>query len=247
MHNVFKDEQDSFRRLLQVLSYGHHFISYSEAVERIWSGNIDGSYITFSFDDGLKTCLDAARIMNEFGAKACFFLCPSMIGETDYDKIKAFCSQRLYTLPIEFLSWNDVELLLEDGHEVGGHTVNHPNLARLSPVQAQTETAESFTLLSKQVGRIEHFAWPYGRFSHFGPTQAKLVFEAGFQSCASGERGCHVAPQEQKSQLCLRRDHILAGWPLDHIYYFMARNSQVASAQTNEWPEGWFETVSPRD
>jgi peptidoglycan/xylan/chitin deacetylase (PgdA/CDA1 family) len=241
LHHVFGDEEDSFRSLLRTLSLEHRFISYSEAVDRILAGDIDGPYIAISFDDGLKNCLRAAQIMNEFGATACFFVCPSMVGETDHQKIKEFCSQKLNKPPMEFLSWDDVETLLEEGHEVGSHTMTHPNLAQLSVQQMQSEIAESFELLTKRIGNIKHFSWPFGRFFHFSPAAARTVFDTGFKSCASAERGCHVARSEKKVDLCIRRDHTIARWPVNHVLYFMARNSRRASMRSNQWPPGWIE------
>lgn len=244
MHHVFEDEEDSFCSLLRNLSNEYRFISYSEAVDKILRGNIDGSYLAISFDDGLKSCLRAAQIMNEFGIKACFFLCPSMIGEKDYQRIKAFCSRRLHMPPIEFLSWDDVEALLKRRHEIGSHTMTHLDLAQLTRTQLETEIAGSFEILARRIGGVKHFSWPYGRFSNFSPTAASIVFETGYVSCASAERGCHVAHSEkQVSSLCIRRDHVIAKWPVNHILYFMTRNSQTASLHNNLWPPGWRQII----
>lgn len=243
LHHVFEDERDPFRELLGRLSHDHTFISHSEAVKRLLDGNIDKPYVTVSFDDGLKNCLDAAKIMNDFGSKGCFFIPLAMVGETDYHKIKAFCAEKINLPPTEFLSWDDLETLLKDGHEIGGHTVSHQDLAKLSPRQAEAEIVECFELLRERLGTVKHFSWPFGRFRHFGPAQAKMVFEAGFESCASAERGCHVVPQGQKSSLCLRRDHIIAKWPIEHSLYFMAKSSRTASEESNDWPEGWLELI----
>jgi len=245
LHHLFEDEEDSFRNLLLVLSQRHRFISYSEAVQKILQGNIERPYISLSFDDGLKNCLGAARIMKEFGIKVCFFLCTSMVGETNYQKIKEFCAKRIHFPPMEFMSWDDVEILLKEGHEIGSHTMAHSNLTQLSVRKIQAEITESFQVLTKRVGSIKHFAWPYGRFFHFSPTAAKIVFETGFKSCASAERGCHVTAQSERQEynLCIRRDHIIAKWPINHILYFLAKNSRKASIQNNYWPSGWLATI----
>ena len=246
LHHIFEDEEDSFRKLLQVLSQGHFFISYSEAVNRILGGNIDQPYISFSFDDGLKSCLRAAEIMNDFEAKACFFLCGSMVGETDYHQVKEFCLQRLFLPPVKLLSWDDVDTLLKAGHEIGSHTMTHPNLAQLSAEQTQREVSDSFQLLTERVGGVIPFSWPFGRFSHFSPTASRIVFETGYQSCASAERGCHVVqPETGLTGLCIKRDHVVAKWPVDHTLYFMARSGQRASIQSNLWPEKWSEAINP--
>lgn len=243
LHYLFEEEKTAFRQLLTRLSVDHNFISYSEAVDRILTGNIDRPYIAISFDDGLKDCLSAGELMNEFGISACFFTCASMVGETDSRRINEFCAQKLYMPPTEFLSWDDLGTLLKAGHEIGSHTMTHPNLAKLSRQELQAEIAGSFEVLTKELGHLKHFAWPYGRFSEFSPDAAKMVFEAGFKSCASAERGCHVAPASNgNSSLCLRRDNTVAKWPVDHLLYLMARNSQSASAETGQWPKAWIES-----
>jgi len=48
MHHVFGDEEDSFRNLLGRLSLGHRLVSYSEAVDRVLSGDIDGPYVAIT-------------------------------------------------------------------------------------------------------------------------------------------------------------------------------------------------------
>lgn len=245
LHHVFEDEEDSFRKLLELLLRNHHPISYSEAVERIWTGDIDKPYIVFSFDDGLKSCLRAARIMGEFGIRACFFLCVSMVGETDYYRIKEFCSSKLYQPPMEFLSWADVETLLHAGHEVGSHTMTHSNMAQLSMEQIQAEVVESYKLLTQRVRDVKHFSWPLGRFFHITPAAVRTVFNTGFKSCASAERGCHViqVDRQKLEQLCIRRNNVIAKWPTDHILYFLAKSSRMASGYDNQWPQGWSEII----
>ncbi|MGO9173872.1 MAG: hypothetical protein ACLP7P_18175, partial [Rhodomicrobium sp.] len=52
LHSVFSDEARGFESLVGFLSKTHRFISYSDAVQRVWQGPIDQPYMTFSFDDG---------------------------------------------------------------------------------------------------------------------------------------------------------------------------------------------------
>ncbi|MDA2936700.1 polysaccharide deacetylase family protein [Acidobacteria bacterium AH-259-A15] len=190
---------------MQRLSQEHVFISYSEAVDRIRNGTIDRPYLSLSFDDGFKSGLRAAEIMKQLGIKGCFFLCSSMIGETDHERIEEFCAKRLLVSPNEFLSWDEVEQLLEQGNEIGCHTANHPNMARLSIDELTSEIFQSRELLGRKVGAVKHFSWPFGRFSDFSAIAAKIVFEAGFESCASGVRGCHVVRSEGKLDLCIMK------------------------------------------
>lgn len=239
-HHIFKDEEKRFRALLNVLSKHYHFIGYSEAVDKLRTGQIDAPYISISFDDGLKNCLKASRIMNEFGAKSCFFVCTSMIDQRDYNAITKFCSERLYRPPFDFLSWDNVEELLDTGHEIGSHTVSHANLADISVQQAQEEIGESYEVLVRRIGQVKHFSWPYGRFVHFSPQVKRMVFDTGYQSCASAVRGCHTTKSKQElSNLCIRRDVVVAAEPISHTLYFITRNAESSSPEDGLWPKGW--------
>ncbi len=90
IHHIFKDEEKRLEALLETLSRHHHFASYSASVDMILRGRIDKPYICLSSDDGLKNNTRAADIMDRFGAKACFFICPGIIGEKDPGKLADF-------------------------------------------------------------------------------------------------------------------------------------------------------------
>jgi peptidoglycan/xylan/chitin deacetylase (PgdA/CDA1 family) len=236
IHHIFKDEEPFLRKLIEELSGTHSFISYSEAVSRILAGKIDKPYISISSDDGLKNNRRAAALMAEYGISACFFICPPMIGEKNFEKIKEFSNQRLHLPAVEFMDWQDVEALQQEGHEIGGHTMSHVNLATSSNEELYPEISNCFEEIKKRCGSAEHFAYPYGRYHHFTQAARKVVFFSGFSSCASAERGCHIALKNDlinKEDLFIRRDHIILSWPLEHILFFMARNVQKASVQNN--------------
>ena len=239
LHHVDKNEEAGFRALLRTLKINHRFISYSEAVDRVLEGRIDAPYVAFSFDDGLQSCMRAALVLEEFDVRGCFFVCPSILDETNQRKKEEFCLNQLGIAPTDLLSWKDVEILLRNGHEVGSHTMSHRMLARLTQADMQAEIEESYELLREKLGAVDHFAWPYGRFSCFNAIAARAVFKAGFRSCASLVRGCHVAAATESSHLCLRRDHLVANWPINHILYFIARNGLEASVKNNLWPTAW--------
>lgn len=235
LHHLFADEEAPFRALLSSLARGHEFLGYSEAVRRIRAGEFPRPAIAFSFDDGFRTNLAAARILEEFGASAAFFLCPSIVGETNPAAAAAFCRDRLLTGPREFLGWADVETLQKGGHEIGAHTVTHPCLAEAPPASYAGEIGGSRRALEAKVGPVRHFAWPFGHFSEMCAGAARAVFDAGFETCASAERGCHVtAPSTPR--FCLRRESVVAAWPGRHIRFFLARSAARADAAGNGWP-----------
>ena len=242
LHHVFTDEEGRFRALLRRLSRKHAFISYSQAIARIHTNQIDRPYITWTFDDGFKNCMRAAEIMSEFGARGCFFICPSIIGERDPRKIEAFCRERLLLpgMPVEFMDWSDLEQLRDHGHDIGGHTMTHANLGRIPHAQAVEEIHASYEALGARLGEVRHFAWTFGQFEDCSTEAVRSIFEAGYRSCASGVRGCHIASgTTPHGPVCIRREHILAAAPMSHATYFIARSSRTRAISNHGWPPGW--------
>jgi peptidoglycan/xylan/chitin deacetylase (PgdA/CDA1 family) len=242
LHHVLLDEEAQFRALLRRLAERHTFLSYSDAVERLGQGVIDRPYIAFSFDDGMRNSLRAAELLGEVGATACFFICTSMVEETRFARIREFSATELHIPPAPFLTWNDCELLIRQGHEIGNHSARHKTLRDVSPQELQDDVAGSLELLRARLGDVKHFAWPRGRFSHMSADAAREVFRAGHVSCASAERGAHVAAARGRS-LCIRRDHVVAHWPVRHSLWFLARSSKRATAANNDWPPGWLPRI----
>ncbi len=238
VHHVFRDEERQFEVLIRELSKSGVFISYSEAVGRILTATIDRSYYVISSDDGFKNNLSAAAILQKYGISACFFVNPALIAEKDEEKLKRHCRERLELPPVEFLDWQGLEELQKMGHEIGAHTMNHMNVAESSPTQFRSDCEQSLQILNAHCGAIRHFAFPYGRFFHFNETARKIVFDTGFESCASAERGCHINHdlQIQKEELCILRDHIILNWKMNHILYFLAKNSRSVSTANNLYP-----------
>lgn len=235
-HHTFKDEESNFDRLLNALAKEYSFISYTEAIEKIRRNDIDRPYLCFTSDDGFKNNLRAAKVLNRYNVKCCFFVCPGIIGVTDYQKITSFNKLQLNFPPVEYLNWNDLDELKRQGHEIGGHTLHHINLVTTPLEEMKREVVGSFEVLQERYGAVEHFAWPYGLQQHIYQKAWDTVFEAGYKSIASGIRGCHINNFDKDEQnlktICIWRDNIELNWPLNHILYFLRRNAQSANPTT---------------
>ena len=238
IHHVFKDEEIKFDKLLKKLSLTHQFISYSDGVDKILENSIDKPYINISFDDGFKNNIQAAEILNEYGVKACFFVNPSIVEPKSFNEVEKYCKKRLNFPPVEFMNWNDIEKLQKMGHEIGSHTMEHINIANTNKDIFVEDCAKTFEILLKNCGEVKHFALPYGRFFHFNEVAREIVFNAGFTSCATAERGCHINHDRLllNKELCIRRDHVVLDWKIDHIMHFLPKNSHRASISNNLFP-----------
>lgn len=189
--------------------------------------DIDRPYMAFSSDDGFKNNLDAARVLEEFGAVACFFLNTQTIGLSDITVIEQFCREQLHFPPVEFLNWKEVESLQQKGHEIGSHTSGHFNVARLSLAAFEADLHQTKAAIETYTGPIQHFAFPYGRWDHFSEQALQATFDAGFESVSTAERGCHL-PDDTSGNRMIFRDHVLAHWPLHHFDYFFEANVRKA-------------------
>jgi peptidoglycan/xylan/chitin deacetylase (PgdA/CDA1 family) len=143
--------------------------------------------------------------------------------------------------PVEFLNWEEVGQLQKGGHEIGSHTMLHMNIANANEQQIIEDMHETYRILTERCGGAEHFAFPYGRFFHFSKIGREAVFNAGFKTCATAERGCHINPDKPiiAKELCIRRDHTVLGWDMRHILYFLITNAKNANAANNFYPESF--------
>ena len=132
------------------------------------------------------------------------------------------------------MDWSDIDTLLKNGHEIGSHSMGHINIAETDLSVVEENLNKSYKILTSKCGNVEHFAYPYGRFFHFNLPSFNLVFKAGFKSCASAERGCHISNKKIKSnELLIRRDNTVIDWGLDQIMYFILNSSKKADVQNN--------------
>ena len=236
VHHTFTDELEALRRLVEDLSRTHAFIPYSEGVQRVQQGRIDRPYICLSSDDGFRNNLDGARVLHELGISACFFINPALIGLRDEAEIARLCADRFHLPPVRFLDRSEVDELVTLSHEVGSHTWEHHRMSAL-PQEAMIEDIQRTrdTLIS-WLGRADHFAFPYGRFTDLPAAGYRAALQAGHVSCATAERGCHANTGPiPADQLLIRRDHIILDWPLAHIRYFLGTNARKGGADHNPY------------
>ncbi len=73
---------------------------------------------------------------------------------------------------------------------IGGHTVTHRAVARLSADEAMLEMVEGANWLEQTLGaRPKHFSFPYGDAGSAGPRDYKLAQNAGFTTAVTTRKG----------------------------------------------------------
>jgi len=169
-HYVFPDQRDNFARQLALLSSAFEPVSLSDAVGRIEAGTWSGRELAVTFDDGFRNQLEhGAPLLREHGFSGCFYLITDFVGAGD-EATERFCRERILMRGgVTPMDWDDARELLAQGHEVGSHTVSHPNLAAADDETIDHELRESRATLHERLGiDVAHFCPPFGDAARFG-------------------------------------------------------------------------------
>ena len=89
-------------------------------------------------------------------------------GENRKEEVLLYLSEKLeIPMPEEcglLLDWEDINRLMETGADMGGHTLNHPILSRLSDMDMKNEVTACKSLIEKHIRKeVRHFAYPNGK------------------------------------------------------------------------------------
>lgn len=109
--------------------------------------------VSFTFDDFPRTAArNGADVLERFDARGCFYAATGLAGGTSP-------GGPLFTE-------DDITRLVQAGHEIGGHTVSHQDLARMPQDRALREIRDNLDQLRAMgAGDIRQFAYPYGETS----------------------------------------------------------------------------------
>jgi peptidoglycan/xylan/chitin deacetylase (PgdA/CDA1 family) len=140
--------------------------------------------VAITFDDCYRDNLAAARLLARFKLPATFFIPTKYVG-TDHVFPWDVDLKRMPNL-----TWKEVTEIQQLGHEIGSHTVSHPDLGRLPERKARRELVDSKKMLEDKLQRpVRWFAYPYGGRSNFRPEYLPLTQELGYKACFSAMSG----------------------------------------------------------
>ena len=116
--------------------------------------------ITFSYDDGVQQDERLVRILNKYNLKATFNINSGRFEEQNIMKI--------HGVQVEHFRIKESEVKkLYLGHEVGAHTLTHPNLCQLEREEIIHQVEQDRLKLSKLVDyNVCGFAYPCGGTNH---------------------------------------------------------------------------------
>jgi len=117
------------------------------------------------------------------------------IKHLDFAERNRFCDlieQKCGELPNDLMMTSDqVVELSKNGMEIGGHTVNHPILAKLDSDQAKAEIIDNKSYLEKLLNKeISTFAYPNGKpGSDYNNTDVDIVKSVNYKAAVSTTSG----------------------------------------------------------
>ncbi len=185
---------DAFRAQMELLrAEGYQVVSLSSLLD---GGSPDSATrVAITFDDGYRSQLLAADILDEFKFPATFFLVSRFL---DGERVRGE-----YWDQWEHLRWNELRSLLERGFEIGGHSASHVPLTRCPSSVLQGEVVDVKASLEDRLGcQVMSFSYPHGAFNQ---TVVDTVKQAGYQLACTSLYGVNRTPQ---SWFALRRIEI---------------------------------------
>ena len=232
-HHMEEHDAPAFRRILRMLRNYFEFVTMREAIGFVRSAEPPaGRFATFSFDDGFRDNYDyIAPILDEQGARACFFVATNFI-ECDEQYRRWFLENRVHqALSKRPMTWEMLRTLTKAGFEVGAHTADHLNLAEVDCAEATRQILMAKdTIESRLEIPCDYFSWPYGRPSDLLPALLPLLRQE-FKAVFSAMRSRQTFSFEGAA---INRDHFEPSWPVTHVRYFSLRRPEDGNLPRTE-------------
>ena len=164
----------TFREHLTALvDAGFELGSFRELMESSDAGMpLPDKTCALTFDDGHRSSLEMAEVMQEFGVTGTFFL------TADY------CRQKP-----DFLKPEDIRALAEEGFDFGTHGVTHRPLKFLPPAEMKQELSESKAWLEEVLGApVRTMSLPAGKG---GSAVCREAFAQGYRLIGTSKEGAN--------------------------------------------------------
>jgi peptidoglycan/xylan/chitin deacetylase (PgdA/CDA1 family) len=226
-HGVSPENVGYFRRHLRAFAARGRFISWDEAVDTLKNPTeMSSLQFCLSFDDGHKNWLNVLLpILHEFEAPATFFITVNNVTSAERSPRR--------------LTWDDCRRLVDDGMNVGSHTISHSRLAVVAEARARREIFDSKAVLEDRLGtEVRDFAAPYGLpgIDYLFQRDVALIKEAGYRCNATTERGS-MLPGD--CPYLIRRSGLSSAWPMPAVRHSLHNSTHAPVAPDGPDPQLW--------
>jgi peptidoglycan/xylan/chitin deacetylase (PgdA/CDA1 family) len=119
--------------------------------------------VSLTFDDGSASQYSTLSMLSAHGMNGTYYINSGLVGSSSY-----------------YMTWPQLHDLYNAGNDVGGHTVDHADLTKLSTANATAEVCNDRTsLINNGFSPVTSFAYPYAAVN----TSAKqIVKQCGYSS-----------------------------------------------------------------
>jgi peptidoglycan/xylan/chitin deacetylase (PgdA/CDA1 family) len=99
------------------------------------------------------------------------------------------------------LTWEEIHTMHSAGITFGSHTLSHPVVSQLAPLELEHELGASKCLLEKKLGiPVLDFAFPFGKASDCSPAALEMLSRCGYRSAVTTVPGVNT-PQANLFEL----------------------------------------------
>ncbi len=171
-NDLYSVSPTEFSRQMEFLvKSGYQSVSLAQLVDSFEGKyNLPAKPIVITFDDGyLDNYRNALPILQKYGMRATVFIITGQVGQTEY------------------LNWDDIVRMQQQGTEIGSHTVHHTELGKAGLAAQVEEIQQSKNMLEQRLKVPVHFlAYPYGSFTG---NSEYLLRGAGYRGACTGLPG----------------------------------------------------------
>ena len=122
----------------------------------------DTTIVSLTFDDGFAVQSAAVDILAKHQLRGTFYINSGVVGQS-----------------ARYMSWPQIRSLAAAGHEIAGHTIDHPHLSQLGAEALRHEICDDRATFLKLGFSVTDFAYPYAEKP---PLAKSLVKSCGYNS-----------------------------------------------------------------
>jgi peptidoglycan/xylan/chitin deacetylase (PgdA/CDA1 family) len=172
-------------------------VSFKKLVDQLAQRRPFDGELTITFDDGYADNAELAQpVLERYSLPATFFVATGFLESHTQPFWDADAG-----IEARWMTWPQVAKLAAAGHEIGGHTMDHADLGKISLSDTEKELRTSRDELQARIGIAPiHFAVPFGRAFPALEEAAGIARGLGYRSLSLC-RGGVVPPQANPMRL----------------------------------------------
>ena len=169
--------EDAFAAQLRYLSNnGYSILSMNQVVNMIRGSEVvPARSILITFDDGYSdNVYTALPHLQRFGMTAALFMISAFVGQTNRWNPRACYDSN-------HLTWEELQVWLDAGCELGGHTHTHLCMNRLNELEMRETVSLNKRVLEERLHvQLHAFSYPYGRYNVLAKTIVREYYDIAF-------------------------------------------------------------------